>query len=161
MAEERKILPLAKRYHYGGLASIVDGISVLGYYEGMIKRCVQAAVVGVLLAASFFIPMPKTPLVSTAGVGTIAFGGRILYATVCTCSVGSLGILVGPPRGGLFIFQPGVSILSAFYNIFRPGPWVLGTATGVAPCMQVRGPSCVPDTVVPAGLVILRGGTSF
>lgn len=126
----------------------------------MVKRYIQAGLLGALLAVSFFIPLPKSVQV-TAAVGTIPFGGRIIYTTVCTCGGGSWGIKVGPPVGGDFIYQPGVSHLFAFYSIFRPGPWVLGTAAGGAPCMQVRGNSCVPDEVVPAGPVIIMVGTSF
>lgn len=132
------------------------------YYQTMVKRYIQAALVGMLLAASFFIPLPESsPAYKTAVVGTIPFGGKIIYATVCTCGGGSWGIKVGPPVGGNFIYQPGASQLFAFFSIFRPGPWVLGTAAGGAPCMQVRGNSCVPDEVVPAGPVIIMVGTSL
>lgn len=96
-----------------------------------------------------------------AAGGAIPFGGRIIYAVACTCSVPNWGIIVGPPAGGIFIYMPGISRLYAFYSIFRPGPWVLGTAAGGAPCMQVRGNSCVPDERVPAGPVIVIVGTSL
>ncbi len=112
-----------------------------------------------VIAITFFVPFSSPPA-AKAVVGTIAFGGKIQYATFCTCSF-NWGLRIGPPRGGNFIYQPGASQLFAFYQIFRPGPWTLGTAAGGAACMQVRGNSCSADEQVPGGPVIIMVGTSL
>lgn len=61
------------------------------------------------------------------------FGGVITSVFYCPCSA-NLAIVVGPPSPGTYTYQPGVSMVYPFYQIFRPGPWVKGSyipGTGV------------------------------
>jgi len=112
-----------------------------------------------ILALTFFVPFSRVS-VAAAGGGMIPFGGKILTANFCTCSF-NWGIKIGPPKGGNFIYQPGASQLFAWYKIFTPGAWALGTASGGAACMQVRGNYCAADEQVPGGPVIIMVGTSL
>ena len=112
-----------------------------------------------VLALTFFVPyQPES--VAAAGAGMIPFGGRIIVVNYCTCSL-NLGITICPPRGGIFIYQLGVSQLFSWYKIFTTGAWTLGTASGGAACMQVRGNYCSPDERTPGGPVIIMVGTSL
>ena len=62
----------------------------------------------------------------------IPFGGQIEQVQFC-CNGGVL-LQVGPPRSGLFLFQSGVSRLYAYWQIYRTGAWVLGTANPGGVC---------------------------
>jgi hypothetical protein len=73
----------------------------------------------------------------------IPFGGQITSVFYCPCS-GNLAVVVGPPSGGIFMYQPGATIVYAFYQIFRPGPWVLGNYTPGGSCMQFIPYGCAP-----------------
>ena len=81
----------------------------------------------------------------------LPFGGRISNVLFC-CN--GLTIAVGPPRPGVFLFTFG-SILHAYYNIFQPGPWVLGLANPGGVCLTL--PFCFP---MPVEGTIVRVGTS-
>lgn len=116
--------------------------------------------IATVLAVTFFVPLPEAKRGTMAAVGLSPFGGIIVYAAPCTCSTPNWGIKVGPPVGGSFIYSPGSSDLRAWYNLFHPGPWVLGIAQGYAPCMQQDYPSCTPDKVVAGGPVMIIVGTS-
>lgn len=99
-----------------------------------------------------------TPFFSDAAIPLIggAFGGRIKNVTLCSCSANFL-LYIGPPRGGLFIYSPGISTLYLFYQFFRSGPWVLGTSAGTGVCLQ-PGTPCEP---VGYGAIIRKMGTSL
>ncbi|OIO30907.1 hypothetical protein AUJ77_01015 [Candidatus Nomurabacteria bacterium CG1_02_43_90] len=93
------------------------------------------------------------------------FGGKIQKVTYCTCSL-NLAILVGPPGPGVFTYEPGASSIKAFYQIFRPGPWVLGSYTpgGVCTSWYICGtsPCCLPDMTTPPPIgTISDAGTSM
>lgn len=113
-----------------------------------------------LIAVSFLVPLPKTKVMA-ATITQLPFGGIIIYAMPCTCNAPNWGVKVGPPVGGDFIYIPGSTWLFSEYQIFRPGPWVLGMAGGSAPCMQYEGTSCANDKVVPQGRVMTMVGTSY
>lgn len=91
----------------------------------------------------------------------LPFGGRILDVTYCICSA-NLQITVGAPKGGVFMYEPGASIIDAWYQIFRPGPWVLGSYTPAGACVQLEyyggDPYCIPH---PAMGTISEAGTSM
>ena len=89
-----------------------------------------------------------------------AFGGRTYSVTYCTCSLPFSILLspVGPPRGGSFMYQPGISTLYMFYSVFSAGPWVLGTSSGNAICKIYSGNSCI---VRGSGPIIRKIGTSL
>lgn len=123
------------------------------------KTLVKFIGLAAVLALTFFIPFSRVS-VAAAGGGIIPFGGKIVIANFCTCSA-NFGIKIGPPKGGNFIYQPGASQLFAWYKIFTPGAWALGTASGGAACMQVRGNYCAADDQVPGGPVIIMVGTSL
>lgn len=92
------------------------------------------------------------------GIG--AFGGRITAIRYCICSA-NLEVTVGPPSGGVFIYQPGASMLYAYYQIFRPGAWVLGSYSPGGSCVQLipgTPPWCLP---YPAMGTITQAGTSL
>lgn len=119
----------------------------------MIKRCVQAGLVGALLAVSFFIPLPHAPSAFAATGVFIPFGGRIITMTVC--NEGFL-LYLGPPRPIPVLVPYGLTYQR---GIFRPGALVLGLGAGFSPCT-------VGPTVKGGGLLVIRApiifvGTSF
>ena len=81
----------------------------------------------------------------------IPFGGRILK--VITCDEGLL-ITIGWPRGGEFMFTAG-SILYAWYQIYRPGPWALGIALPIFEACTIDGEP------IGGGLIMHKVGTSL
>lgn len=89
-------------------------------------------------------------------VELLPFGGRILYVTYCTCSGGIL-LTVGPPRPGNYYFTVG-SMLYSYYQIFKPGPWVLGDAYPGGACTIYIGTAC---SGVPTTGTIRQVGTSL
>lgn len=85
------------------------------------------------------------------------FGGMVILTIPCTCSVGTL-LVVGPPRGGLYILTPASRVYAKYSPI--SGRWVLGLAGAPLVCMVVIPtipPSCVPAGSGPA---IIMTGTS-
>lgn len=76
----------------------------------------------------------------------LAFGGPILAVDECTCS-GGWRIVVGPPRPMDLLYQPGISLLFPFYNIFVPSTFVLG--------IYVPGGFCSRGTTACTGLPVL------
>ncbi len=83
------------------------------------------------------------------------FGGLILDVEVCTCS-GSLNIMISPPMPAQLLYIPFVSQLFAMFQIFRPGPWALGTWFPGATCLLAQ-KFCTPVTIPPWGTMILVG----
>lgn len=119
---------------------------------------VTSSILAVLLiVTSFGVRIKKSKAI-------LQFGGEILNVTYCTCSM-NLAITVGPPAGGVFTYEPGATVY-AFYQIFRPGPWVLGTDVPGGECLSwyMCGPDpcCLPDfsTAPPVG-TIAEVGTSL
>ena len=84
----------------------------------------------------------------------IPFGGRIEAVNYC-CN--GIELIIGPPRGGDFLFSWN-SILYAFYQIYRPGPWVLGDAEPGGACVHIAG-GC--ETSHPTTGIIRQIGTSL
>lgn len=95
---------------------------------------------------------------SGKAIGVLPFGGQILDVTYCPCSF-NLAITVGPPNGGVFTYEPGGSIIKAFYQIFRPGPWVLGWYSPGGVCLDFCTDCCYPLRS-PTG-TISEAGTSM
>lgn len=87
-----------------------------------------------------------------AAATTLNFGGKITWITYC-CN--GLALTVGPPKPGIFLFTAG-SILHAYYQIYRIGPWVLGSATPGGFCEDPL-LMCAP---IPVTGTIFRLGTS-
>ncbi len=87
------------------------------------------------------------------------FGGKIKSVQPCTCPANlAWQITVGPPRPGVFMYKPGMSTLFSKFNIFSPGPYVVGIATGYSPCMQASVTGCTPTST--GGPLIRLVGTS-
>jgi hypothetical protein len=99
------------------------------------------------------------PAVGNAAIPGLggAFGGRILGVQYCTCSFNLL-LYIGPPRGGTFIYSPGISTLYQYYQVFRGGPWALGTSAGTGTCLQYAVIGCVTTGF---GSIIRKIGTSL
>lgn len=99
-----------------------------------------------------------------SGKAMIPFGGQILNVTYCTCSA-NLAITVGAPNGGVFTYD-GSGMVYSFYQLFRPGPWVLGSYTPGGACLSWymcgTSPCCLPDfTTAPPIGTISEVGTSM
>ncbi len=71
--------------------------------------------------------------VKTSSAISLGFGGRITKVVYCPCSA-NLAIFVVGVKGGVYSFEPG-SLLFAWYQIYRPGPWTVGTYTPVNKCL--------------------------
>jgi hypothetical protein len=67
------------------------------------------------------------------------FGGIVAEAIWCNCSLNWL-IIYAPVRPGTMpkalSYRPGVSTLYSYYQILKPGAWVLGTTVGPDPCVM-------------------------
>lgn len=92
-------------------------------------------------------------------VVTNLIGGKILKSELCCNGV---KITVGPPKAGIFMYMPGISRLYSYFNIFMPGPYVLGTASGVAVCQKLISfiPCAIPEPV-PGGIIRMIGTSSL
>lgn len=113
-------------------------------------------VVGGIFVLSFFVAAYSVWIKPSKAV--LQFGGQITSVFYCPCSA-NLAIVVGPPSPGVFMYQPGVSMVYAWYQIFRPGPWVLGTYTPGGACMMFIPYGCAP-MAAPMG-TITQVGTSL
>lgn len=107
--------------------------------KGFLKKIMIAS-----LVAMFFV----MPIVAHAQLTN--FGGKIVFSRPCLIPPGAWSITVGLPRPGQFVYIPGVSRLYQYFQIFRIGPSVLGTAAGFSPCFPLGG-----------GQIILQVGTSL
>ncbi len=98
------------------------------------------------------------PIPASAQSLGIPFGGPITLTFYCTCSMG-IALTIGPPVGGTFVFQFGKSIPYAYGQVYRPGPWTLGTWTTGGECeFYVPPAECVSYPVMG---VIDKIGTSL
>lgn len=95
---------------------------------------------------------------TNSAYAVMGFGGKIVYVNFCWCTA-NLAVFVAGYNGGTLIFQPGLSQLFAFGQIFRPGPDVVGTSGGPGVCRY--GTCTDPGTITITGRQILMVGTSF
>ena len=102
-----------------------------------VHRAFGACLVTLFIVAGVFVALPKN-----AEAQAIPFGGMITWVEWCFCSE-NLKVVVGPPVGGIYMYQPGASVLYEFFQIWQPGVWVLGLATAYMPCLQY--PYCEDD----------------
>lgn len=114
------------------------------------KRIFMATVIALFMSApSLSLAAPITnPLLRL-------FGGKVTSITYCPCSLNFL-ITIGPPLGGLFIYNPISTILHDYKMILRPGAWTIGNASLGGACLTAY--FCTP---IPAIGTIKRVGTSF
>lgn len=106
----------------------------------------------------FFLIITSFGMRVKSGKAIVPFGGQILAVTYCPCSA-NVAITVGPPAGGVFTYD-GSGMVYAFYQLFRPGPWVLGSYIPGSPgCWMFVPHGCVP-IATPIG-TISEVGTSM
>lgn len=103
-------------------------------------------------------------LLGTLGGGFLGgtgppFGGMVELVQPCTCSPGVV-VLVGPPRGGPFLYVPGATQVFEYFQIPKVGVWLLGIYSPGATCLIWSGKICVPAPIQPWGTIIMTG-TSF
>jgi len=113
-----------------------------------------------ILCAGLFGFWSARPIPANAQISLgIPFGGPITSVWYCTCSMG-IALTIGPPVGGIYVFQFGSSIPYAFGQVYRPGPWTLGTQKPGGSCQFFTGvpPTCAPYFVMG---VIDKIGTSL
>ena len=93
----------------------------------------------------------------TSGQGLIPFGGRILFVEYC-CN--GLSLTIEPPRPARFLLTSG-SIIYPYFNVYRPGPNVLGTAMPAAgvPCLEAVTACLVPIPVL--GIITKIGSSAI
>ena len=71
---------------------------------------------------------------SASGSFGTPFGGMSTAVFYCNCSF-NFRIMVSPPVGGTFMYQPGATILYQYGQIYRTGVWLLGLHSGSASCL--------------------------
>ena|SRR3989344_804443 len=84
------------------------------------------------------------------------FGGPVLVSIFCICSA-NFWTFIGPPKGGVFMYQPGITQLFAWWAILQPGAWTMGAFFPFGTCVQYIGIACVP---LPAEGTMALVGTS-
>jgi len=88
----------------------------------------------------------------------IPFGGQILSITICPVQ-GNHVVNIGAPMGGVFTYSGGM--LYSYYQIYRAGPWTVGTYTPNGPrCTKIvcGGSSCWEVPVAfPIGTIEMVG----
>lgn len=89
---------------------------------GKIKTVTAVVVAGLFIAGSLFFKQKVDAQVS----GIVPFGGVITYVDYC-CD-GSVLMWVSPPVPGIYIYSPYVTRMFQNFNIFSPGPWILGNS---------------------------------
>ena len=77
----------------------------------------------------------------SSAVAQVGFGGQIEYVQYCTCSLNIL-LTIGPPVAGEFLYQPGGSVLFPYGQVYRTGPWTLGTYAPGGVCAIYIGTGC-------------------
>lgn len=87
----------------------------------------------------------------------LPFGGQITAVRFCGCSA-NVRITVGPPVGGVFIYQPGATVLYEYGQILRSGPWVLGNWSPGGACLIPSGKGCA---TLPSQGTMIQVGTSL
>jgi len=111
----------------------------------------------VILVVAVGIGFLVSPIKALAGPG-LPFGGQVIKTIPCPCSLNLLVINrpIGPTSIPNLVFGKG-SILYAFFNIFTPGNFILGTYTTPTVC-AIPGPSgCTPPIIIPAMKIHMVG----
>ncbi|MHB1118375.1 MAG: hypothetical protein ACYCZ7_02550 [Minisyncoccota bacterium] len=114
-------------------------------------RMVLFPLAGAILILSTFFIYTKTAY----GLGV--FGGRIVNVTYCPIEHTFAIEVEGPLSigGGTFTYLP-TTILYSFYQIYRPGAWVLGTEVPGSTCRgKFKGK--IRDILTPDGYMVMVG----
>ncbi len=117
------------------------------------SRVFSSCLVALLIIGVAFLAFP------VPASAQIPFGGPILSVMWCVCSFNLL-VVIGPPVPVIAMYQPGLTILYLFGQIWRPGAWTLGLWTPQSSCWQPWGPygSCIPIAFPPHMIMV---GTSM
>ena len=110
-----------------------------------------------LIASASVLLILVVPFKALAGPG-LPFGGQIIQTLPCVCSLNFLIINrpIGPTSVPNLVFGAG-SILYAFYDIFRPGAYILGTYTTPTVCAMWGPDGCEPPIIIPAMKIFMVG----
>lgn len=95
--------------------------------------------------------------VANAQWPTDPYGGRSLIAIPCTCTLGCIWVIAGPPRPASLLYCPLSTTLYEYYNIF-PSAWQLGNKGWPNTCDMWIGEDCV---TVGLGQKMRINGTSL
>lgn len=111
-----------------------------------------------LVGITFLVPMS----VAQALTPGLPFGGIITFVVPCVCSGNAViyNIPIGKTSLPALIFQPGISVLYSFYQIYKPGTYILGTYGPPTPCIFLYLIICAPWLLTPAAPLIEMVGTS-
>ena len=115
----------------------------------------------IIMILVFSLMVNLIPTKASAGPG-FPFGGKVIKVIPCTCSANLLiaTVPIGPTSPPFLIFGPS-SILYQFYQIFRPGAYLLGNYGPPVPCLVYIGIGCIPMPLAPTAPLILMVGTSI
>ena len=91
------------------------------------------------LLASFFLLVASLGVYIKTSEAILPTGGRILYTWYCTCS-GGVALLLGTPTPGVYIVQEGATVPYSAYQLYRPGPVILGKSSPGGICLFVATP---------------------
>jgi peptidoglycan hydrolase-like protein with peptidoglycan-binding domain len=112
-----------------------------------------------VLGAGVAIGAVSSAVSSASSAAMPSFGGRIVFVQYCTCTAFILLYVLDTRKVVLpLLYIPGYSKLLMNYNIWYPGPQVLGGYTyGGPPCLVYAGTACV-TVGQPVGIIdAIRG----
>lgn len=107
------------------------------------------------ILSSIFMMFPQKQTDAIIGV---TFGGNITSSFFCACSANVI-LTIGPPSPAVLTYEPGGSILYPFWQIYRPGPFMLGEYyPSTSACLIYVVVGCAP---IPTQGMISMTGTSL
>ncbi len=106
-------------------------------------------IVAFTAGVSFYFSVNKSSAV-------LPFGGPITGTFYCTCSANLL-ISIGPPNPGVFIYQPGGTLLDFYGRVWSPGANALGLFSPGGVCLVYVVVGCAP---IPTEGTMIEIGTS-
>lgn len=105
---------------------------------------------GIIIVLFFFIISYGVKIKS--GKAILPFGGVILAVQYCSCSAN----IAVTTSMGIYSYNPYSTALFPFYQIYRPGAWILGTYVPGAVCLVGVPPACTAGSA-PFGTIIMAG----
>lgn len=110
------------------------------FFENL-RRNIHLIPAAALICASFIFSFDAE---AQAYPGTHPFGGFVSEVLPCTCECpGSAVVVVGPPRGGAFMYDACETKVYEYYQIPRVGVWLLGNYKSGGKCKFHTGGDCV------------------
>lgn len=113
-------------------------------YSLLLLRFIVAVLVFVLVGVMALIVMESNNALAQSSLPpqTMApFGGMVTDVFYCGCS-GNYRLTVSPPVGGVFMYQPGATIVYEYRMIPVTGVWLLGLLTSPVACIVPSGKGC-------------------